>query len=496
MGLVRFPAWPARYTGRAAEIRREEGLLSLSSRILHKLVGSVVDWGGITFFERTLDVECSLPQPAITVREVRAPEVAALKDGLDPTQPLEEITCRFQRGDRAFAAVDGDGAGVHTRWLTTSRAYIPEIDREIVLGRHQAYFYNGYTRPDRRRRGIDGLVRSLIFATLRPEGITAVYSYVRRDNPVGLRAAARWQRPVGTVWYVRIGRSRRFVFGARQSAFPALIRTGRSEPTDAGRERAWRRWFESWPGEPLSKRSTGCSSLPEPYFQSAASFIASALQLTPADDVLDVGCDSAMISRLIAPGCRRFTGLDFIPEMLRDARDLAMARGTRTNNRFIAGDARLLPIRSGTFGKVYCSAVIHTLPTTADGLAVIDELIRVTARGGTVLVSSVPDRAKRFANRLQIWRRASWLEKVTLPCRWAVPRSVRQLARRLLAIPSGGPPGFLDYDLRAIARALQARGLTCTIRDFPADYWNRDFRTTRSNLLITIPQPERRGVTG
>ena len=82
--------------------------------------------------------------------------------------------------------------------------HIPEIDRDIVLHPQQAYFYNGYTRRDARRRGIDGLVRRALFERLRFEGFTRVCSYVRRENAAGLRAASRWQRPTGTIRYIAV----------------------------------------------------------------------------------------------------------------------------------------------------------------------------------------------------------------------------------------------------------------------------------------------------
>ena len=70
-------------------------------------------------------------------------------------------------------------------------------------------------------------------------------------------------------------------------------------------------------------------------------------------------------------------------QMLRDARTRVIGPAAGLRAAFIAGDARFLPIRSRRFAKVYCSAVLHTLPSTADGLAAIDELIR---KGRTVVV--------------------------------------------------------------------------------------------------------------
>ncbi len=225
MEILRFPRWPLRYSDRIAQIRRDEGLRQLSSRVLRKLAAPVVDWGGITFFERVLDADSPAPgHAAFTVREVTPAEAQVLESGRDPSQSCDEALRRFRRGDRAFAAIDENGTCVHTRWVTTIPTVIPEIEREIIPGPGQAYFYNGYTRPDSRGRGVDGLVRNLIFSTLRGEGFTAVYSYVRSDNPAGLRAASRWQRPVGSITYLRIVRGRSIVSRTSQTTFPPLAR--------------------------------------------------------------------------------------------------------------------------------------------------------------------------------------------------------------------------------------------------------------------------------
>jgi hypothetical protein len=57
---------------------------------------------------------------------------------------------------------------------------------------------------------------------------------------------------------------------------------------------------------------------------------------------------------------------------------------------------------------------------------------------------------------------------------------------------------LLDYDVAALAARLSARGHRCRVLDYPPDYWSRDFRRTRSNLLIEVavgrvagaPRPE------
>ena len=471
-------------------IRQELGVFGLAVRACHKLASPIVKWGGVTFYERRLDTDEGSRDgaaPGFYVRQVKPHEIDALLERGDPTQDAAGLAARFDRGDRAFAAIDAGGRICHARWVSTSRVHIPEIDCEIVLGPRQAYFYNGYTHRDARKRGVDGLVRRFIFDTLTGEGFVSAFSYVRLDNPAGCRAASRSQRAMGTIRYITPLNGSPVLIGAARSDLPTLERVGRLRTPDRDRVDAWRRWFTGWTAEPLSKRSTGCASLDERAFVSAAAFIRTSLALAPSDEVLDVGCDSAMITRHIAPHARRLLGIDFIHEMLRDTSRLPLMLADGRSPWFVTADACRLPIRSAAFTKTYCSAMLHTLPTREHGLRAIHELIRVTATGGTVLISSVPDRAKRLASRVDIWTRASTTARVTLPFRWLVPRRLKTLARRVLGRPTAGLPEFLDYDLKRIACALRARGLACEIRDFPVDYWSDEFRKSRSNLIIRIP---------
>lgn len=99
-----------------------------------------------------------------------------------------------------------------------------------------------------------------------------------------------------------------------------------------------------------------------------------------------------------------------------------------------------------------------------------------------------PDmRGRGIDGAAKLWREARAIQKLTLPIRWVMPSSLRGRARRLLRLPSSELPEFLDYDLRALRQALEARGLACEIRDFLPDYWNSEFRASRSNLIISIP---------
>jgi ubiquinone/menaquinone biosynthesis C-methylase UbiE len=301
---------------------------------------------------------------------------------------------------------------------------------------------------------------------------------------------------VGTVRYVRFFGSRPRLFGAGLERLAALLRRPDPSGRDDTMTRAgdWRRWFESWLREPLAKRSIGFHELPEVAFEAMARHISSTLSLDPSRDVvLDLGCDSAMVSRRVAPDCARLVGVDFVPGMLVDAQRSGGAEAPATSSLcFAAADGRGLPFPAHTFAKAYCSGVVHTLPSREDGLAMILELVRVSRPGGRVLVAAVPDARKRWPARRAAFRLGSFREKAHIVAASVLPRTLKRLARRLAPWLPRAPLLYLEYDLAEVKALLEGRGLACTILDYPRDFWSQDFRDTRSNLLITVPPTAQR----
>jgi SAM-dependent methyltransferase/GNAT superfamily N-acetyltransferase len=445
----------------------------------------------VSFFAHEMNAAAKPPSPeGFTVRQLLPSEQAAILYGSE--SPGERLRERFAAGDLCFGALDREGRVVHTRWLTLMGANVPELQMDFVPGPDAAYFYDGYTRPEARRRGIDAVVRAVIFETLQRLGRRRVYSYVRDDNPEGLRAAARCQQLAGTVRYARLFGSRPLLFGL-SSMPPASLtrRPGSRNPGErADRAEAWHTWFEGWLKEPLARRSIGFHELPEDAFKAMAGHISETLQLDPTRDlVLDVGCDSALVTRHVAKRCAGLVGVDFIPGMLIDAK---RARGLEASPRhtphFAAADGRALPFPSGTFAKAYCSGVVHTLPSHADGLAMILEMVRILEPGGRALVAAVPDLRKRAAARREAFRLGGLRERAHIVASMLLPPSARNLARRLLPGLIRPALRYLDYDLNEVRALLASRGLECTLIEYPKDFWSRDFRCTRSNLLITVPR--------
>src|SRR5581483_1552203 len=284
---------------------------------------------------------------------------------------------------------------------------------------------------------------------------------------------------------------RNFIFGGQQPDLPLLLSRSFSPSEQMERvlrAKKSRAWFQDWLNRPLPQRSTGFNEMPSEYFRATADFISTTLDLDPANDVvLDVGCDSAMVSRLVAPRSAAFFGTDFMPGLLTDAPREAVQTATGQRAAFAAADGRRLPYRSGAFTKAYCCAVIHVLASREDGIRMINEIVRVCRPGAQVLISSVPDTAKHFAAFEELWRAASAVEKMRLLVAHALPPRARKALRRFTGIDRRDPIVLLEYDLRRLKIVLSAHALDCRIVDFPDNYPSRDFRRTRSSLLIGVP---------
>lgn len=473
---------------KAWQITRTQGLAALGRRVAKHLVSPLLEAGGIELFVR--DLREPLPSPKETkgiwleiARPSMIPELLACRD---TAQSRHELENRFARGDLCFIATDDAGKVAHFRWATKGRVYVAELCRDLVLPATAAYFYDGFTRADMRRRGIDGLVRCFIFATLEKEGYDHAYSHVHRDNAAGLRAAARWQRPCAKLRYLRPSGLAPLVFGGSSLPPQLTLCLPGSEP-GADRAAAWRRWFEGWADQPLARRSTGYSELPEAYFVAMADFIASTLGLSPeAGRVLDVGCDSAMVTRHVAPRCDRLVGVDYVPDLLAARAEQNIATGSGDEASFAAADGCRLPFADGSFGCAYCAGVVHTLPSHEHGLGMIREMMRVCVPGGRVLVAGVPATGKRLQARREAWRRAGAAGRLQLIASLALPAGVKRFLRRRLDVADRYGLVALEYDLDDLAAELSENGSRCRVVDFPGDFWSRDFRSTSANLLIDV----------
>jgi SAM-dependent methyltransferase len=474
------------------DLARQKGLRFAVSKGLRVVSRPLIEVAGLHFFAADLSDPPASPRlnESMSIGPASSTEAGALMMDRSGEEIAREIDRRFSRGDRCLAVRAADGTILHTRWLTANPTHIPEIDRYVVPRSGQLYMFDGYTRAEARRCGVDSAMRLFIFRLARDEGMRQVLSYVHSENPAGLKAAQKLQSEVGKVGYVTLlGRQPR-VSGHRAISDQVVLLTEaqlrQQQQEYAQRTDALNQWFQSWLNLPEDRHSTGFCPLPEDCMKSTASYISDVLALDPeVDDVLDVGCSSAVVSRHVAPSCRSFQGVDATAGLIAEIEPGSVTTGSGMPAIFSVADGRKLPFPDQSFTKVYCSGVIHMLPSREDAMRMIDEMIRVCAPGGQVLLAAVPDTAKSARGRLLAWRRSGLADKLRLGVAMITPRPLRRLAQRL-GIVKKNPIAFLEYDLTGIKAHYEARGCHCRVLDFPDDYWSRDFRTSRSNLLIGV----------
>jgi hypothetical protein len=215
---------------RIIRLWRAEGSLRLASIALRLATSPLLEYGRVVFFVRELDNDHSWPKApmpdGLEIRQAHVSEIPKLISAGRADRTLAAL--RFRRGDQCVVVVDGGGQILHNRWVTVMPTPIPELLRDIIPRHDEAYFYDGYTRPEARSLGLDGVVRSFIFDTLRAAHYARVYSYVRGDNSRGLRAASRWQACVGELWFIRFRRLGAWIVsqcdadGSNAAAWPDL----------------------------------------------------------------------------------------------------------------------------------------------------------------------------------------------------------------------------------------------------------------------------------
>src|SRR5512135_1251731 len=129
------------------------------------------------------------------------------------------------------------------------------------------------------------------------------------------------------------------------------------------------------------------------YLQSVGAFLGhlkqrtySCMKIREGDAVLDVGCgsgiDTIALARIVGATGQVF-GVDHDPEMIAEADQRAQKEGVSAWVRHRQGDATSLPFDTGTFDACRSERLFQHLP---DPALVLNEMVRVTKAGGTVVV--------------------------------------------------------------------------------------------------------------
>lgn len=110
------------------------------------------------------------------------------------------------------------------------------------------------------------------------------------------------------------------------------------------------------------------------------------LNISGGEQILDVGCATGNLTLKVAQSLQsgQATGVDASPEMIK----LACRKRGRLPVDFIRADAEELPFSSNSFQKTVSSYFFHHINIRAKR-KVLAELIRVTEKGGRVLLADL-----------------------------------------------------------------------------------------------------------
>ncbi len=198
----------------------EGGAKTVMSRGIRRIVRPVFKMGSLVF------TECDLSQP---IRERQpVPGILAREATIEDARLFEDRAMfleRFNQGHRCFLGIDeSTGKLTNYRWVNTSAAFIPELDRYLMLKPGDAYAYDLNTLPEFRRRGIDSYTRYYAYSHLQHTGYTRILAYIHGDNHPSLKASRHLLRHIGRIWYIQFRGCTPIMLGGRRPGFPELRR--------------------------------------------------------------------------------------------------------------------------------------------------------------------------------------------------------------------------------------------------------------------------------
>jgi SAM-dependent methyltransferase/RimJ/RimL family protein N-acetyltransferase len=356
---------------RGAEIWGEGGPRLLFWKVLGQTV-----FRRMRYFERSLSdaIPPVRPLPGITVEEL-PPERWGEWQQLHPGTSREEISGRLRRGDRCFIA-SARGRIVYAGWIAHEIAWCEVLGVEIPLARNAVYFYESFTLPEMRGRGLAPETAKVLLELLRQAGLQSVVAVVDAENHSGLRALEKsGYRPAGWMAVVRLGPWRRLIRWSGSSGAGDV-----SARADAA---YWSRVSLRFGDrdhhiDPFLGRLKRRAHLR--LFAGWAPGLAEA-RILKTDLFEEAGGTDALVPSLVRAG-GRVVGMDVSPQVAAQAN--VRCHGQAPS---IAADVRSLPFGSGSFDLVLSPSTLDHFHDPRDLGRSLREMHRVLRPGGRLIVT-------------------------------------------------------------------------------------------------------------
>jgi ubiquinone/menaquinone biosynthesis C-methylase UbiE len=171
----------------------------------------------------------------------------------------------------------------------------------------------------------------------------------------------------------------------------------------------------------------------------AARTIGELAQLSPGDQVVDIGCGPGTAARVGARRCAHVTGVDPATAMLRLGRWLTAIRGV-PNVAFLKGTAETLPLPDTSATVAWALSSVHHWTDRGAGLT---EAARVLAPGGRILLAerlAQPGARGHAAHGLTRDQADQLAADLTAAGFTNVRCDIRQAGRRTLIVVRGSQP--------------------------------------------------------
>lgn len=115
------------------------------------------------------------------------------------------------------------------------------------------------------------------------------------------------------------------------------------------------------------------------------------LNLDAAQTVLDIGCgpgvDLIRMAELTSPGVQ-IIGIDFDPQMVRDAINATESKGLQNRIRIVEGSVFSLPFEDSTMDRIRAERLFQVLPDDPETeISILNEMIRVLKPGGILVLA-------------------------------------------------------------------------------------------------------------